>query len=175
MKENFDDGVLWVTLGQNSNILGSLATVYAALTSERPGFATEDDAAFQLAQKLEDRDCLLVIDNVWDDRHLRPFMRSGKACRRLFTTRNARIASGAQPVNVDETQESESRAMLTGGVPGLAQAGDLDELSSVLGNWPFALELARAMIRQRIDDGDFSKTRRRLGIAGNKKERSGRP
>jgi TIR domain/NB-ARC domain len=36
---NFDDGVLWVTLGQNPNVLSGLITLYAALTGERPGFA----------------------------------------------------------------------------------------------------------------------------------------
>ena len=64
--ENFDDGILWVTLGQTPDVLGSLLTAYAALTGERPGFAGVEDAAFQLGQKLEQRTCLLVIDDVWD-------------------------------------------------------------------------------------------------------------
>jgi hypothetical protein len=34
--DNFDDGILWVNLGQTPNVLGSLLTVYAALTGERP-------------------------------------------------------------------------------------------------------------------------------------------
>jgi hypothetical protein len=58
--QNFDDGILWVALGQSPNVLGTLVTAYAALTGERPGFASEDDAAFQLGQKLEDRACLLA-------------------------------------------------------------------------------------------------------------------
>jgi hypothetical protein len=88
--QNFDDGILWVTLGQSPNVSNALVTVYAALTGERPGFADEQDAAFELGQKLEDRTCLLVIDDVWDDRHLRPFLRGGKGCGRLFTCRDRR-------------------------------------------------------------------------------------
>ncbi len=151
--ENFDDGILWVTLGQNPNVLGSLLTVYAALTGERPGFTSEEDATFQLGQKLEDRTCLLVVDDVWDDRQLKPFLRGGKGCARLFTTRNAEIASSARPVTVDEVQESESLAMLTGGVAGLDRSRAL-ALSRKLGGWPIALELARAMLLQRIEQGD---------------------
>ena len=151
--QNFDDGILWVALGENPNILNSLVTVYAALTGERPGFADAQDAAFQLGQKLEDRNCLLVIDDVWDDAHLRPFRRGGKGCGRLFTTRNAEIAANAQTVNVDEMRESESVAMLTKGVPGL-HASKARYLSQRLGEWPLALELARAMMRQRMDQGD---------------------
>jgi hypothetical protein len=96
---------------------------------------------------------LLVIDDVWDDRHLKPFLRGGKGCARLFTTRNAEIASNAQPVTVDEMRESESLAMLTGGIPGLDRSRAL-ALSRKLGEWPFALELARAMMHFRIGQGD---------------------
>ena len=77
--ESFDDGILWVTLGQHPNVMSGLVRAYAAVTSERPGFAGEEDAAFQLGQKLEDRTCLLVIDDVWDESTVRPFLRGGKA------------------------------------------------------------------------------------------------
>ena len=36
----FDDGILWVTLGQNPNLLNELVKLYAALTGERPGLST---------------------------------------------------------------------------------------------------------------------------------------
>src|ERR1017187_3631606 len=41
--QNFDDGVLWVELGRNPDVLRSLANIYASLTGERPGFVSEDD------------------------------------------------------------------------------------------------------------------------------------
>ncbi len=151
--QNFDDGILWVTLGQNPNVMSNLVTVYAALTGERPGFANEDDAAFQLAQKLEDRTCLLVIDDVWDEANLGPFLRGGKGCARLFTTRIAEIASSARVVNVDEMREEEALSLLSKGVPGL-DAAHARVLTQRLGEWPIALELASAMMRQRIDQGD---------------------
>ena len=152
--QNFDDGILWVTLGQNPNVMSALVTAYAALTGERPGFASEDDVAFQLGQKLEDRTCLFVIDDVWDESHLRPFLRGGKASARLFTTRNSEIASAkAQPVNVDEMSSAESQALIAKGVPGLTLANARD-LSRRLGEWPIALEIAAAMMRQRIEQGD---------------------
>ena len=152
--QNFDDGILWVTLGQNPNVMGGLVMAYAALTGERPGFASEEDAAFHLGQKLEDRTCLLVIDDVWDESHLRPFLRGGKGCARLFTTRNAEIASSkARPVNVDEMSAAESLALISKGVPGLDPTR-AREFSQRLGEWPIALELASAMMRQRIEQGD---------------------
>jgi predicted ATPase len=53
--KNFDDGVLGVTLGQTPDLQSVLLTAYAALTAERTGFATVEDAAFELGRKLEEQ------------------------------------------------------------------------------------------------------------------------
>ena len=147
--EHFYDGILWVTLGQKPDVTGSLLTAYAALTGERPGFAGEEDAAFHLGQKLEQRVTLLVIDDVWDRAHLRPFLRGAKSSARLFTTRDASLAAEASPVMVDEMRGEEAVAVLVKGVPQL-EAGLARELARRLGEWPLALELAAAMMRERV-------------------------
>lgn len=155
--ENFDDGILWVTLGQTPDVLSSLVTAYAALTGERPGFSGTEDAAFHLGQKLEERTSLVVIDDVWDAEHLRPFLRGGKSCARLFTTRNATIAAEARAVHVDEMRTEEAMAMLGKGVTGLdalVAGGPARELAQRLGEWPLALELAAAMMRERVNLGE---------------------
>jgi WD40 repeat protein len=151
--ENFDDGIMWVTLGQTPNVLGCLLALYAALTGERPGFSSVEDAGYQLGQKLEERTCLLVVDDVWDQEHLRPFLRGGMSSARLFTTRDASIASAARPVNVDQMREEEAVSMLAKGVADLG-AGRAKEISRRLGQWPLALELASGMIRERVRQGD---------------------
>jgi hypothetical protein len=105
-----------VTLGQTPDVLGTLLAAYAALTGERPGFSGIEDAANQLALKLDQRTCLLVIDDVWDAEHLRPFLRGGKSSAHLFTTRNEGIAGEkATAVHVDEMRESEAVGLLTQG------------------------------------------------------------
>ena len=145
--ENFDDGILWVTLGQHPNVISSAIELYAGLTDERPSFVSEEDAAVALAEKLGDRTCLLVIDDVWDAAHLKPFLRGGKQCARLFTTRNAGVAPpGAVRVDVDEMRAAESIALLQAGLPDL-NAGKVREISERLGNWPLALEAGRATLQ----------------------------
>jgi hypothetical protein len=151
--ENYDDGILWVPLGQEPNVAASLLAVYAALTGERPGFAGAEDIAYELGRKLEERTCLLVIDDVWDSEHVRPFLRAGKSTARLFTTPNTDIASTARPVPVDQMREEEAVAMLAKGVAGL-DSGQAGELAHRLGEWPLALEIAAAMIRRRVSQGD---------------------
>jgi WD40 repeat protein len=151
--QNFDDGIIWVTLGKNPDVMSGLVTAYAALTGERPGFANEEDAAFHLGQKLEDRACLLVVDDVWDEFNLRPFLHGGRGCARLFTTRMPEIASCSRTVIVEEMREAESLELLTKGLQGLDSAQAL-EISRRLGEWPIALELASAMMRRRVEQGD---------------------
>ncbi len=151
--EYFDDGILWVTLGQTPALLGALVTVYAALTGERPGFSSAEDAAFQLGQKLEQRNCLLVIDDVWDAAHLRPFLRGGASSSRLFTTRDASIAAEAAAVDVDQMRTDEAEAMLLKAVPSLG-SGEARVLAGKLGEWPLALELAAAMMKERVRRGE---------------------
>ena len=48
--------------------------LYAALTGERPPFIDADDASIQLSSRLDQKNCLLVIDDVWDANHLKPFL-----------------------------------------------------------------------------------------------------
>lgn len=76
----FDDGILWATLGQRPNLLQELTRLYAALTGERPAFVDAEDASLELAARLEDRQCLIVIDDVWDPNDAKPFLRGGRTC-----------------------------------------------------------------------------------------------
>jgi len=151
----YDDGVLWATLGQSPNLQGELTRLYAALTGERPSFVSIEDAAQALSEKLEHRTALIVVDDVWDPAHLRPFCRGGTGCARVVTTRQAAVALEAQRVSVDEMKAAEAVALL------LARLGEqpaaiapLRGLAQRLGAWPLLLKLAAGAMRQRIDRGD---------------------
>ena len=154
----FDDGILWVTLGQNPSVQGAVTKLYAALTGQRPAFVDEDDAAFTLAERLEDKSCLIVIDDVWSLTHLAPFLRGARRCARLVTTRHFDIAAESVPVAIDEMSPSEAAHLLGSRLPEPGAEpetrGALRELAQRLGNWPLLLELASAALHQRIGRGD---------------------
>lgn len=84
-----------------------MVKLYAALTGE-PAFADAEDGAYQLGQKLEQGNFLLVIDDIGDAAHLRPFLSGGKGSARLFTTRDKTIAHEASAVQVDEMHSDEA-------------------------------------------------------------------
>ena len=92
IQEAFDDGILWVTLGeQPANLIGIVGDLIYALSREKPAFETLAAATGRLSELLDDRDILLVIDDVWDAEHLKPFLQGGKHCARLVTTRKEQV------------------------------------------------------------------------------------
>ncbi len=149
----FYDGILWVTLGRTPNLQAALTMLYDALAGQRAAFADEQAAAVALAEQLQDRTCLLVIDDVWDSAHLKPFFRGGKSCARLITTRNFRIASDFQAVKVDEMRATEAASLLSRGLPVFGPS-HVEEVARRLGEWPLLLELANATLRYRVARGD---------------------
>src|SRR5262245_34368888 len=90
IQEAFDDGIMWVTLGKDpGDLTPRIVDLIETLSGERPGFATVQAAAAELSARLADRDILMVVDDVWNEEHLRPFLQGGSRCARLITTRIA--------------------------------------------------------------------------------------
>ena len=61
---------------------------------------------------------LIVIDDVWNAAHIRPFTQGGPNCARLITTRNSdTLPSTAQRIDVDAMTSGEASALLRHGLP----------------------------------------------------------
>jgi hypothetical protein len=83
VSDAFDDGVLWTSLGQTPRLVDEITKLYEALSGKQPPFIDVQQASTQLADKLEHRNCLIVIDDVWDSVHLEPFLRNADRPRRF--------------------------------------------------------------------------------------------
>ena len=71
----FFDGILWVMLGPEPDLLREFEILHLALTDQSSGDGTVQDAAHAVAAVLRDRRCLIVVDDVWDESDLRLFLR----------------------------------------------------------------------------------------------------
>jgi hypothetical protein len=154
--EALDDGILWTTLGETPYLTGALAKLHAGLTGERPAFKDAEDAATSLAERLEGKNCLVVIDDVWDPAHLEPFLRGGPSCARLITSRLLQVATDvqAQRLLVDEMSASEAVAMLTARLPGPPpDPAPFQALARALGEWPLLLRLAASAMAELVELG----------------------
>ncbi len=160
IQQAFDDGILWVTLGEHpGNLVGKVEDLIYLLHQERPGFTDTVAAAARLAELLGDRDILLVVDDVWDGMHLKPFLQGGKRCARLVTTRNEDVLpANAQSQVVDAMQPGEAVQLLSFGLQTDAfTATDMQALRALvarLGEWALLLKLANGVLRDRVDRGE---------------------
>jgi hypothetical protein len=126
MVDAFDDGVLWTTLGQTPQVVDEAARLYEALTGQHVAFVDATDAAAKLAEKLEHRRCLLILDDVWERGHLEPFLKGGKQCARLITTRRFDLVDRAARVRVDQMTLTDAvRFLSTAFDPGTVADGKL--------------------------------------------------
>lgn len=108
------------------------------------------DAAFHLNERLGDRHCLIVIDDVWNQAHLDPFLKVGRNSAHLFTTRDLTLAAAARRVDVDAMTADQALAMLLAPLPERpADLAPFRDLAERMGQWPVLLDLAgRALVNE---------------------------
>ena len=78
----FYDGILWVTLGTQPNVVEVIADLCRALGSDAR-FSGLDASRGNLRSLLETRRCLLVIDDVWRVTDLEPLIALGSSVATL--------------------------------------------------------------------------------------------
>lgn len=153
IRQAFDDGILWVTLGENPiDLTVYLIDLIRLLTGEEHGFSTLDAARSYLKDVLEERDVLLVVDDVWKPEHLKPFLNLSKRCALLVTTRDEKtLPNEAVRVQLDAMDEAEAVQLLSMGIELLEQDFTLlHPLVKRLGKWPLLLKLANGVLQGRI-------------------------
>jgi NB-ARC domain len=146
VQARFTDGILWVTLGQNPDLLSLLGDWIRELDKSREAFSanTLEAAARYLGTLLAERRMLLVVDDVWNAAHAEWFRVGGIGCRVLVTTREARL-EGAEYHELDLMTEDEAIELVRqklGQRWQLEQEAEVRAFANLLGRLPLALDLA---------------------------------
>ena len=153
----FHDGVLWITLGTRPVLVDIVADLCRAL-GRYGHFSDIDAAATHLRAVLENRFCLLVIDDVWRVSDLQPFIELGPTVAVLVTTRVAevaRLAGERARSAVKQMTRHQSANYLAGIVGRNARIRyRCSELARQLGHWPLLLRLAGGQLRAQLDYGE---------------------
>ncbi|MCT7988971.1 NB-ARC domain-containing protein, partial [Laspinema olomoucense] len=149
--ERFPDGVLWVTLGQKPNVKARLVDCVAYFTGERIYFEDVPQGKAALAQQLEGRACLLVLDDVWQMSHAAAFDGLGPRCQLLVTTRDGRLVTGlaAQGHEVGVLSEEQGLGLVAqwAGEHREGLPPEAVEVVRECGYLPLAVAIAGAMVR----------------------------
>jgi len=162
IQEAFDDGILWVTLGEHpGELTRHIEDLIYILSGKRPGFVGLSAATTYLAELIADRDILMVIDDVWNQTHLKPFLQGGKRCARLITTRDDRtLPLETLRIRVDAMNRDEAVQLLRAGLDYVLHSADdiqdLQSLATKLGEWPLLLTLVNGVLRRRVHDSKQS-------------------
>jgi hypothetical protein len=151
VQEAYDDGILWVTLGeQPGDLTEKIKNLIEILSGERPGFTDKDTAGTHLSELVADRDILIVIDDAWDNSHVQPFLRGGPRCSYLITTRDSdTLPVGSKQNILDAMQANEAQSLLGYELP-TTEKVELQKLAQRLGKWPLVLKLANAHLAERV-------------------------
>lgn len=159
IQKRFDRRIYPITMGRDIQSREELATkvneVVEFITGQRPSYTDPNLAGMHLGRVLDERRrMLIVIDDVWTEDQLRPFLIGGSGCSRLVTTRVPRcIPHEAQTVLVDQMSPSEAYQLLTWGLP-IIEPRILVGLIQATGYWPLLLRLINRILRDRIDSGE---------------------
>lgn len=151
---SFPDGVLWVSLGQNPNLLSELATWGRVLgTDDLLRAKSVEEASTQLTALLRNKRMLLIVDDVWEQEHATPFRVGGTACAMLVTTRINSVAQALAPTPNDiyrlpELSDEKSLELLQLLAPTVVAQFPNESLELVheLEGLPLALQVAGHML-----------------------------
>jgi NB-ARC domain len=94
VRHAFPDGIYWLTIGQNPNLLASQNQLLRQLTGSKETLTTEREAKDALREALEGRPTLLVVDDVWMIDDADALSVTAPPSRLLITTRNNEVLVG---------------------------------------------------------------------------------
>lgn len=98
----FPDGILWASLGETPDLLTELSGWASAMGLHNSSQTHKlDDLSAQVAALVRDKQLLLIVDDVWQVDHVRPFRIGGPDCVTLMTSRLFDVALSLAPTAAD--------------------------------------------------------------------------
>ncbi len=151
IQERFSDGILWATLGQQPDILFTLSHWIQTLGDFDFRATSVKAATKHLRNLLSHKSALLILDDVWDAIHIRPFEACGSHGHMLITTRRFDVAEevGAKIYQMEVMSPVQTLNLLSARMNRPIsddERNDALRLAEAVGFLPLALELAAARV-----------------------------
>ncbi|KST65418.1 NB-ARC domain-containing protein [Mastigocoleus testarum] len=150
----FSDGVFWITLGQTPELLSKQSLLAEYLNGDQAAFTSIESGKARLQKLFADKACLLILDDIWDSKHLKAFnsILDSRRSQMLITTRDASIISclGAKKHELGVLSDRQALTLLaqwTGYEKNAALPSQAQEIVGECGNLPLALAMVGAMLR----------------------------
>jgi hypothetical protein len=160
----FPDGIIWIKIGRApGDLVNQMREIGKALGDTLELYDSPEGGRRRLSIILRDKAALIVLDDVWYARHVKPFWEvDAPRCCLLFTTRDGSIALGlgAQEVRLDVLKPDEAVTMLQKWAERDEPA--LPDIAERLGYLPLALKLAGAQLRDGMSGAEWLETFRHV-------------
>ncbi len=166
----FSDGILWVGLGYEPDVLGLLSrwgTLLNCVPTDLAQRSRPDSWAAHIHAAIGRRRMLLVIDDAWEIADALAFQVGGPNCTHLITSRFPEIARRFAPDNVivvRELDNTDGRLLLMRLAPEVVQAEpqEAQALVTAVGGLPLALTLLGNFLRAQAHSGQPRRLRAAL-------------
>lgn len=155
VRRAFPDGVLWLTLGQEPALTLRQLDLATMLGDGSPTFQDVQQGRVHLSKFLEDKACLLILDDVWRVEHATVFMSLGQHCKLLLTTRDSGVVKALEAVEYQLGVLSDEQALallaLWAGQHEETLPAEAHEVVQECGKLPLALAMIGAIVRGKTD------------------------
>lgn len=151
VRAHFTDGIYWLNLGKTPELMRLLKALARELGVSQLAFHTPGEGKRRIKQFLEEKEILLVLDDVWEADHAAALDVLGTDCRLIITTRFPEVVAKnrASEHRLGVFQTEQAMALLSRFHT--AREADEDAMGVVraCGHMPLALALAGALARER--------------------------
>lgn len=149
----YTDGVLWITIGEGHRGTEELLTGLLEQLGLKPASSDNDFLFGEWKEALRTRQCLVVLDDVWNDSDVFSLIVAETKSAFLITTRIPRVALAADAYEclVDQMNSEQACGLLAASfnVTPLILAR-LNQLAEKAGSWPLLLGLIAAQLQLRL-------------------------
>ncbi|MFD4318965.1 NB-ARC domain-containing protein [Streptomyces sp. NPDC058548] len=161
VRKRFPGGIWFITIGRDVRGRAAIAAKVAEEMKRITGLESTagddpEQAGAQLGKLLTSLPrTLLVIDDVWEEEQLRPFLIGAeRRCVRLITTRSPKVLPAhAARITVDRMTWDQARLVLTQGLPHLPEHAVMNDLVEATGRWVLLLRIANRVMHEQMSTG----------------------
>ena len=148
VRRRFPDGVFWVTVGEQGDLVAAQLGLLARLGAAHPELRSASQGLGLLREALADRRCLLVVDDVWSAAAAAAFRAAGPRGRVLYTTRDPAVLErvAADVVQLGVLPRPAARELLRGLTGVRLLPAEADRICAATGGVALALALVGAAI-----------------------------
>ena len=148
----FPDGIFWLTLGRNPDLVVRQSQFAEDLGQEGKKILDTQHGIDVLRRLLSEKASLIILDDVWKIEHLDSFDVLGPSCGMLITTRDHEVAKGlgAEEYQVDLLNDTDALNLLSewSGQRTEELPSEAIEMVRMCGNLPLALAMIGAMVSE---------------------------